>query len=190
MMKSLLFLCVSAALIHVPGLCDEYLKVKVNNSNLPSEGGIYTIVAFITDPLLKIFKALEDPIPLLRINEDLTVILDVNLLPPNLTFRIVGQDFSSPDLAMSNVNTIVRNQTSGKIVNLVENVNEHTVAVIVNTNNGLKVPSAGGSGWTKQLIGEYKKMGRPAGSPSHILYWVVRVSGQSSGGSYQNLAWL
>ncbi|KAM5129266.1 serine protease inhibitor A3K-like [Mantella aurantiaca] len=159
-MKGLFFLCVSAALVHVSVLYDGYLKMKVNKNYPPlnSQDYIYMIVAFSTDALDNLFEALEDPDSSVRPANDVTIFTDTNWHPPNPNIQTVRKDFSSPDSAMNSLNTFVKDQSSGKIVNLVGNVNEYTAAVIVNTNNAWKVPSAGGSGWTKRLNGEYKKV--------------------------------
>ncbi|CAI9609332.1 unnamed protein product [Staurois parvus] len=157
-MKALLFLCVSAALIQVAVLHDGYLKMKVNNHYPPlnSQDYIYMIAAFKTEALGGLFEALEDPDSSLRPTKDTTIFVHKNWHHENPNMPTVSKDFASPDSAMNSVNTFVKDKTSGKILNLVTNINEDTVSVIVNTNNALKVPSAGGTGWSKKLDGQYK----------------------------------
>ncbi|XP_077319887.1 serpin A12-like [Lithobates pipiens] len=157
-MKALLFLCVSAALVHVAILYDGYLKLKVNNHYPPvnPQDYIYMIVAFKTAALDGLYDALEDPDSSVRPTQDITIFIDNKWHPQNPNILTVSKDFSSPEAAMNSVNAFVKEKTSGKIDNLVGNLNDYTVTAIVNTNNALKVPSAGGSGWTKQLDGQYK----------------------------------
>ncbi|KAM5129319.1 serpin A3-6-like [Mantella aurantiaca] len=159
-MKVLLFLCVSAALVHVSVLYDGYLKLRIpkNFPPLDSQDYIYVIVAFSTDALDNLFEALEDPNSSVLPTNNVTIFTDTNWHPPNPNIPTVRINVSSPDSAMSTVNTFVKNQTSGQIDKLVGNVSKYTVAVIVNTNNAWKVPSPGGTGWTKQLNGQYKKV--------------------------------
>ncbi|XP_072284291.1 serpin A12-like [Pyxicephalus adspersus] len=159
-MKVLLFLCVSAALVPVAILYDGYLKMKVDKHYPPlnPQDYIYVIVAFKTKALDNLFEALEDPDSSVSQTNNITIFVDKNWHPQNTHMQTVSKDFATSGTSMSSVNTLVKEKTSGKILNLVTNVNKNTVTVIVNTNDALKVPSPGGTRWTKELSGKYMKV--------------------------------
>lgn len=136
-MKALLFLCVSAALVHVAILYDGYLKLKVNNHYPPlnPQDYMYMIVAFKTEALDGLYDALEDPDSSVSPTKDITIFTDNKWHPQNPKLQTLSKDFSSPEAAMSSVNAFVKENTSGKIANLVGNLNDYTVTAIVNTNS-------------------------------------------------------